>query len=154
MMNEERELLERWVSQFGNLRHDFNLLTKTKELLAQPEPIKEREVLGKIISTDDACNWNLTVDALKDYDHVYVNGIRYTEYQPDINTQYLLDQVSRLTAENAMLKEKWSAPKREPLSDEDVFMLYEEAECLGILAYRKGIKDAEKAHGITGVDDE
>lgn len=29
--------------------------------------------------------------------------------------QYLLDQVARLTAENAMLKEKWSAPKqREP----------------------------------------
>ena len=116
MMNEERELLERCVSQFGNLRHDFNLLTKTKELLAQPEPIKEREVLGKIISTDDACNWNLTVDALKDYDHVYVNGIRYTEYQPDINTQYLLDQVSRLTAENAMIKEKWSEaqPEQEP----------------------------------------
>ena len=68
--------------------------------------------------TNDACNWkcnwNLTVGALKDYDHVYVNGIRYTEYQPDINTQYLLDQVARLTAENAMLKEKWSAqPEQE-----------------------------------------
>ena len=112
-MNEERELLERWVSQFGNLRHDFNLLTKTKELLAQPEPIKEREVSGKIISTDDSCNWNLTVGGLKDYDHVYVNGIRYTEYQPDINTQYLLDQVSRLTAENAMIKEKWSEAQPE-----------------------------------------
>ena len=37
-MNKERELLENWVSQFGNLRHDFNLLTETKELLAQPEP--------------------------------------------------------------------------------------------------------------------
>ena len=32
--------------------------------------------------TDDACNWNLTVGALKDYDHVYVNGIRYVEFQP------------------------------------------------------------------------
>lgn len=27
------------------------------------------------------------------------------------NIQYLLDQVARLTAENAMLKEKWSTPK-------------------------------------------
>ena len=44
-------------------------------------------------------------------------------------------------------------PKREPLSDLDVFKLYEEAEYIGFLAYRKGIKDAEKAHGI-GVDDE
>ena len=40
-MSKERELLERWVSQFGNLRHDFNLLTKTKELLAQPEHIPD-----------------------------------------------------------------------------------------------------------------
>ena len=29
------------------------------------------------------------------------------------NIQYLLDQVARLTAENAMLKEKWSTPKPE-----------------------------------------
>ena len=35
-----------------------------------------------------------------------------------VNTQYLLDQVSRLIAENAMLKEKWSTPKHEPLSNE------------------------------------
>ena len=34
------------------------------------------------------------------------------------NIQYLLDQVARLTAENAMLKEKWSAPKqREPTAE-------------------------------------
>lgn len=31
-----------------------------------------------------------------------------TRYKED-NTQYLLDQVSRLTSENAMLKEKWLA---------------------------------------------
>jgi hypothetical protein len=45
-------------------------------------------------------------------------------------------------------------PKREPLSDLDVFTLYEEAEYIGFLAYRRGIKDAEKAHGITGENDE
>ena len=117
-MSKERELLGRWHN--GDLLPEeyMALMKETKELLAQPEPIKEREVSGKIISTDDACNWNLTVDALKDYDHVYVNGIRYTEYQPDINTQYLLDQVSRLTAENAMIKEKWSEaqPEQEPVA--------------------------------------
>ena len=34
------------------------------------------------------------------------------------NIQYLLDQVARLTAENAMLKEKWSTskPEQEPIA--------------------------------------
>ena len=39
------------------------------------------------------------------------------------NIQYLLDQVARLTAENAMLKEKWSAPKQpeqEPVGEDAV----------------------------------
>jgi hypothetical protein len=46
--------------------------------------------------------------------------------------------------------EQGKKAQREPLSDLDVFTLYEEAEYIGFLAYRKGIKDAEKAHGITG----
>ena len=62
------------------------------------------------------------------------------------NTQYLLDQVSRLTAENAMLKEKWSPPKFEPLGLEIM-------DVCGSEDYREGFKDgalyAEKAHGIT-----
>ena len=65
--------------------------------------------------------------------------------------QYLLDQVSRLIAENAMLKEKWLAPpKREPLSDKEIEDLWankapqNELECVRLV---------EKAHGI-GVDDE
>jgi hypothetical protein len=118
MMSKERELLQRILDTDPKFLGG-RFIAEIQELLAQPEPIKEREVSGKIVSTDDACNWNLTVGALKDYDHVYVNGIRYTEYQPDINTQYLLDQVSRLTAENAMLKEKWLAqpePEQEPVA--------------------------------------
>ena len=43
-MSKERKLLEKWVSQFGNLRHDFNLLTETKELLAQPEQTEQEPV--------------------------------------------------------------------------------------------------------------
>ena len=40
-----------------------------------------------------------------------------TRYKED-NIQYLLDQVARLTAENAMLKEKWSTskPEQEPVA--------------------------------------
>ena len=62
--------------------------------------------------------------------------------------QYLLDQVSRLIAENAMLKEKWLAPpKREPLSDKEIEDLWankapqNELECVRLV---------EKAHGIGG----
>lgn len=123
MRTEERLLLVRAkvlleCVDTAPLQDQADLIIKEVEaILTLPEPIKEREVSGKIISTDDACNWNLTVAALKDYDHVYVNGIRYTEFQPDINTQYLLDQVARLTAENAMLKEKWLAqPEQEPVA--------------------------------------
>ena len=83
-MSREMDLLRRLAE--GDNRGDFfislELLKEVEAILTLPEPIKEREVSGKIISTDDACNWNLTVAALKDYDHVYVNGIRYTEFQP------------------------------------------------------------------------
>jgi hypothetical protein len=43
-----------------------------------------------------------------------VDEIKELLAQPEQdNIQYLLDQVARLTAENAMLKEKWSTPKPE-----------------------------------------
>ena len=83
---------------------------------------KEREVSGKIISTDDVCNWNLIVGALKDYDHVYVNGVRYTEFQP---------QPKPLTPQQ--------------ISSGNQSMLNVTRE-----AFIKGVKFAEKAHGITG----
>ena len=70
------------------------------------------------------------------------------------NTQYLLDQVARLTAENAMLKEKWLAPRRKPLSDGELPTNNPKINTYGErLAFHAGIRWAEKAHGI-GVDDE
>jgi hypothetical protein len=79
-MSKERELLRRIIS--ADLCDIGEYLIEAQEFLAQPEQ-EEREVSGKIISTDDACNWNLTVGGLKDYDHVYVNGVRYVEFQPE-----------------------------------------------------------------------
>jgi hypothetical protein len=56
------------------------------------------------------------------YKDVVPNSI-VTRYKED-NIQYLLDQVARLTAENAMLKEKWSAPKQpEPEQEPVAWML-------------------------------
>lgn len=98
------------------------------------------------------------------------------------DAQYLLDQVARLTAENAMLKEKWLAqPEQEPVAwmDRTYGNLHEvnygdsmplyasppkreplsdEAVCEILLKKEwKGFVDLvriiEKAHGI-GVDDE
>jgi hypothetical protein len=70
-------------------------------------------------------------------------------------TQYLLDQVSRLFAENAMLKEKWSQPKREPLSNVQLSKIWKEKYKTGFNAieyylFAELFRDAEKAHGITG----
>jgi hypothetical protein len=122
-MSIERELLVR-IYRFlkSNVENDFGLGSDIRELLTHPEPIKEREVSGKIISTDDACNWNLTVGALKDYDHVYVNGVRYTEFQP---------QPKPLTPQQ--------------ISEGNQSMLNVTRE-----AFKQGVKFAEKAHGIGG----
>ncbi len=66
------------------------------------------------------------------------------------NIQYLLDQVARLTAENAMLKEKWLAQteyKREPLSDEAICQILLKKEWKGFVDL---VRIIEKEHGITG----
>jgi hypothetical protein len=122
-MSKERELLVR-IYRFleSDVENDFGLGSDIRELLTRPEPIKEREVSGKIISTDDACNWNLTVGALKDYDHVYVNGVRYTEFQP---------QPKPLTPQQ--------------ISEGNQSMLNVTRE-----AFKQGVIFAEKAHGIGG----
>jgi len=69
------------------------------------------------------------------------------------NIQYLLDQVARLTAENAMLKEKWSTPKREPLTPQQISAGNQSMLNVTREAFKQGVIFAEKHHGI-GVDDE
>jgi hypothetical protein len=38
MMSRERELLKRWLIDFGKIHPDVGVIKETKELLAQPEP--------------------------------------------------------------------------------------------------------------------
>jgi hypothetical protein len=105
---------------------------------------KEREILKKILMLyreDKSCmDWRTA------------NEIQVLLDKPEQEeTQYLLDQVSRLFAENAMLKEKWSIPKREPLSDEEIKALYDRHTfAMESDEYMWGFRDAEKAHGIGG----
>jgi hypothetical protein len=72
---------------------------------------KERELLKKILAT----RW---------LDHELSCEAEAILAQPEQdNIQYLLDQVSRLFAENAMLKEKWSTPKPESEQQPEAWML-------------------------------
>jgi hypothetical protein len=120
---------------------------------------KERELLKNILAT----GWlNNTI---------YCSEVEKLLAQPDINTQYLLDQVARLTAENAMLKEKWLS-QPEPLTPRQGLAEYKRGyaqaerdlkreplgleimDVCGTEDYREGFKDgalyAEKCHGIGG----
>ena len=118
-MSKERELLERWVSQFGNLRHDFNLLTKTKELLAQPEHIPD---VGNMVEPVAWLHEGLdeTGEPVRSiYHHFY---------------------------EHANLIPLYTAPpKRKPIFNYTApdYITGEYLE-----AYDLGFRDAEKAHGI------
>jgi len=118
---------------------------------------KERELLAMaLIALEDA---HLHIDKFQDEDArlSVIEQIKELLAQPEPdNTRYLLDQVSRLTAENAILKEKWSSPKREPLSDETINDMYKTIKMAMAThpdSYWVGIRDAEKAHGI-GVNNE
>ena len=76
--------------------------------------------------------------------------------QPEQNNiQYLLDQVARLTAENAMLKEKWLAPKRKHLTGIEISQGFQtDDDATHPYSYWSGVNFAEKAHGITGGGEE
>ena len=64
---------------------------------------KERELLKRVVKVFDSV-----------YSADLIDEIEELLAQPEQDkVQYLLDQVSRLFAENAMLKEKWSTPKPE-----------------------------------------
>ena len=108
---------------------------------------KERDLLERVVSGDDDGDFFISHRLYKDIETFLA--------QPEQNNiQYLLDQVSRLTAENAMLKEKWSTPKREPLSGKEItkgFIADEDA--INAYSYWAGINYAEQQHGI-GVGDD
>ena len=97
---------------------------------------KERELLQRCLDEFEykgvACN-ELCID---------INKLLAQPEQDNI--QYLLDQVARLTAENAMLKEKWSTPKREPLSHEHLEALVDKYHGYP----RTLVRTVESIHGI------
>jgi len=109
-MSKERELLARVLtSELWSVQEE--LQAEIKELLAQPEP---EPTTDKQTSVSMAVMPN-GVSVSNVYD-AYEAGRASVMVEPD-NTQYLLDQVCRLTAENAMLKGKWNAQaEQEPVA--------------------------------------
>ena len=59
-MSRERELLKRWLIDFGKIHPDVGVIKETKELLAQPEQVQE--LLGTQVSFKDSSGKLITVD--------------------------------------------------------------------------------------------
>ena len=73
------------------------------------------------------------------------------------NSEEAVNLAVKMTEEKCKKNNSDSIPKREPLSDEEVIAKYRAIavdNALYVPTYYAGFRDAEKAHGITGVDDE
>ena len=147
-MSIERELLKKVIS--GDNKGDFfisyDLYKEIYEFLVHPEQFEQEPVTDKPTETAMAVMPN-GVCVSNVYD-AYEEGRKSVMVKQD-NIQYLLDQVARLTAENAMLKEKWSAPKREPLSGKEISHGFKaDDDATHPYSYWAGVEFAEKHHGI------
>ena len=91
---------------------------------------KERELLKQVVE-----NFAYVHDM-----HLIV-AIQKLLAQPEHNnTQYLLDQVARLTAENAMLKEKWSEAQPEQEQEPEPLLEETKIEWYG-KGFRQGVNE-------------
>ena len=123
-MSKERELLKRWLIDFGKIHPDVGLIKETKELLAQPE--QEQEPVGVV----------RIIGGYPDNSERVVEWVRPYKYLKDGDKLYLAPQT------------------REPLSDKEITKNTPKLIHIGErLAFRAGVRFAEKHHGI-GVDDD
>lgn len=149
-MSKERELLKRFMHELTKeelCSVPDELQAEIEELLDQPE----EGVYQKLLRIEDGVEVEILPSEL--WQDGYEAGKRSVllSKQPEQHgTQYLLDQVARLTAENAMLKEKWSTQKRERINHDDIL----DRSINGSFEYRDGFMDgvmfAENHHGIGG----
>ena len=130
-MNRERELLERSVRIIESLGPDYeayNLIDKIEELLAQPEHIPD---VGNMVTQEPVYWENEKKALLNEIDHL-TNRLA----QPELSTDSLqLDEQD--------LREK-------PLSEQFISVANQSSLEATRLAFRQGVRFAEKAHGITG----
>ena len=120
-MSKERELLKRWLIDFGKIHPDVGLIKETKELLAQPE--QEQEPVGVV----------RIIGGYPDNSERVVEWVRPYKYLKDGDKLYLAPQT------------------REPLSDKEITKNTPKLIHIGErLAFRAGVRFAEKHHGIGG----
>jgi hypothetical protein len=113
VMSKEREMIEKLCSFQMTYSDWLLLIADAEELLAQPE----QEPVAWIMHNKET---GYRVQAAyrpsalkKGWEAIPLYAGSPKREQEQHGTQYLLDQVSMLRAENAMLKEKWSTPKPE-----------------------------------------
>ena len=159
-MSKEMDLLRRLAE--GDNRGDFfislELLKEVEAILAQPEQAPSVKLPE---SEDEAVLMNLLSDNwLRNHTPHRLNQPEQPEQEPVAWCQMAEGKVQDLLASFEMkdwlYDKSWiplylAQPKREPLGLEIM-------DACGTEDYREGFKDgalyAEKAHGITGVDDE
>jgi hypothetical protein len=109
-MSKERELLKRVRDTLHELKEThYTLYWDIQSILDQPEQEPEAWlIINKVTGYRKQVAYK---PANRDQDiwdilPMYL-GTRVTSALKDSNTQYLLEEVSRLRAENVMIKEKW-----------------------------------------------
>ena len=121
-MSKERELLRRWLIDFGKIHPSVELLRDTQELLAQPE--QEQEPVA----------WR---------------GINFTEAEGDWLYRDIEDPFTDSNYRSVGEALYLAPPKREPLSDGELPTYNPKINTDGErLAFHAGIRWAEHQHGI------
>jgi hypothetical protein len=128
IMSKERELLKRFMTELKTEEDVVSLFNDIKECLALPEQT-EQEPVAWMVET------HFNNEPIKEFHTV-----------KPMERTYKYDVVIPLYT---------APPKREPLSDYATYDMFRASkQAVTASCYWAGIRDAEKAHGITGVDDE
>ena len=124
MMSRERELLKRWLIDFGKIHPDVGVIKETKELLAQPEQEPVAWMWDEMFCDD----WTIVSSVIKPSKSKYVANVRPLYLAPP-------------KREPLSEEESYHEAKR----------LYEAEDGLWYAdGFVDGLKFAEKMHGIGG----
>ena len=113
---------------------------------------RERELLERVISGDDAGDFFIGYKLYKDIE----TFLDQPEQEP---VAWMTDSGGCFLSDGNKYSENWTAlytapPKREPLTPQKISEGNQSTLNVTREAFKQGVKFAEKAHGITGVDDD
>ena len=160
-MNKERELLKRWLSDFGKIHPDVGLIKDTKELLAQPEQEPKFNFdLERMKAAIESPISDVTVDDLAKQTEQEPVAWQFRTFHGEYTvcpgwdvwehcTEQKFNNVSEhVTKGFYQVRKLYTAPpKREPLSEEAVSELLMGGFSTHLMDL---VRMVEKAHGIGG----